>query len=69
MRLIRTVTALIAFLVVGGGYLASQSSFLSGQSAEYTQRIESSPLPLLSLVLFLAIIILAFLPAKEEDCL
>lgn len=69
MRLIRTVAALTAFLVVGGGYLASQSAFLSGQTAEYTQRIEASPLPLLSLVLLAVVVILAFVPAKEEDCL
>jgi hypothetical protein len=67
MDLMRLVVASVTGLLLVGGYLASLSAYFGGTAAEYSARIESAPVPMLSLVLFLAIVVLAFVPSKEVD--
>lgn len=66
MNLARLCVAAAGILLAGGGYFASQAAFFGGTTAQYTQSLDASPLPILSLVLLLAAIALAFVPDKED---
>ncbi|CAN5535993.1 hypothetical protein BH11ARM1_BH11ARM1_09350 [soil metagenome] len=49
------------------GYLASQYAYFSGTAPTYAKNIDTPQVKLLSLVLFLASIALAFIPAKADE--
>lgn len=65
MKTVRTAVALAATLLMGGGYLASQSAYFVGDPAQYTRALDQSGVPLLSLVLLLSLVGLAIVPDKE----
>lgn len=67
MELIRLVVASVTGLLLVGGYLVSVSAYFGGTAAEYSARIEASPVPMLALVLFLATVALAFVPTRNEE--
>lgn len=60
------MVASVTGLLLAGGYLASISAFFSRGTEAYSQRIDSSPVPMLALVLLLGTVVLAFIPEKEE---
>lgn len=57
------VTSLLCF----GGYFASQYSFFQGTTGQYVKALDSSPVPMLSLLLLIGLVILAFLPERSEE--
>lgn len=61
MKLARWCVIAMSLLLIGGGYLASQSAFFGGTTAEYIKALDTSPVPMLSLVLLIAVVVLAFL--------
>jgi hypothetical protein len=67
MRLARLATGWVAVLILGVWYLASQAAYHQGRWAEHTQRIEQSPLPILSLVVLAALVALAFMPEEKSE--
>lgn len=66
MKLVRGATLAVTLVLCGGGYLFSQYCFFTGATARYASALDSSPVPLLCLVLVLALALLAFLPNEEE---
>jgi hypothetical protein len=67
MKLVRGATLAVTLLLCGGGYLFSQYCFFTGATGRYSAALDSSPVPLLSLVLVLVLAVLAFLPGEEES--
>lgn len=67
MHLIRVALVLVSALLVGGGYAVSQAAFFGGTTGSYIRALDASPVPILSLILLLAAVILSLLPAKEEE--
>ena len=63
MRLVVTVASL---LLMVGGYFASQAAYFGGSTAEYTARLDSSPVWAISLVLLLAAIGLGSFPERGQ---
>lgn len=70
MELTRLAVASISGLLLCGGYLASVNAYFSGDPYSYAARIQESPVPMMSLVILAAVVILGFIPAtrgEEED--
>lgn len=67
MELIRLVVAGVTGVLLTGGYLASVSAYFGQDAPGYSARLAASPVPMLSLVLFIAIVVLAFVPSKEVE--
>ena len=67
MELIRLLIVSVTGLLMVGGYLASVSAYFSGNAVNYSQNIEGSMVPWLSLGLLVAIVVLACLPHSEEE--
>jgi hypothetical protein len=67
MKLARLIVATCAFLLLAGGYFASQSAFFSGTTKQYIEKLDKGPVAVLALVLLSAAVILAFIPDSEAD--
>lgn len=67
MKLVRLLVVTIGLLLMTVGYAISQQRFFQGATKEYIDRLDGSPVPMLSLVLLLAAVALAFVPAKPEE--
>lgn len=67
MKMARLAVLGVTTILCLGGYLASQYSFFQGTTANYVKALDSSPVPILSLVLLVGLIILAFLPQGSEE--
>ncbi|MCB0826543.1 MAG: hypothetical protein KDC26_10165 [Armatimonadetes bacterium] len=65
MKSVRLAVSVIGLLLMAGGYFASQSAYWGGNTEAYIKGLDSSPLPVLALVLLLTVLVLAFLPDKE----
>ncbi len=73
MNLVRASVFASAALLLGGGYLASQTAYLSSLQPEtrdatskYVEAVEESPIKVLALLVLVACIVFASLPQKEE---
>lgn len=62
MRLIRILAGLVGLLLMGAGYLFSLIAFFEGKTADYTARLDASPIPTISLILLLLAVVLSALP-------
>lgn len=62
MKLARIVVFMLSLLLMAGGYLVSIARFFDGSTKEYIENLDSSPVPMISLVLLLIAIILSFVP-------
>ena len=60
MSLLRTLLLGVALLLLGGGYLASLNAYFQGTAPQYTQNLDQSSVPYLSLGLLIAVIAFAF---------
>jgi hypothetical protein len=60
MSLLRTLLLGVALLLLGGGYLASLNAYFQGNALQYTQALDQSSVPYLSLGLLIAVVALAF---------
>ena len=66
MKLARMVLVLVASLLLGGGFVASQMASLNGDSLAYVQRMDSAPIRYLALLLLVSAVGLSFVPEREE---
>lgn len=70
---IRLVVTLAAVVLTAGGYFASQARYFSYQNTgdpsnmiDYLTKLDNSPVPLLSLILIVAAVVLCCIPEKTE---
>jgi len=66
MTKVRLLVAGVTTLLLASGYIASQVAYLNGSAPEYAARVDSPPVVMLSLVLFLTMLALFFIPDREE---
>ena len=66
MKLARMLLVLVASLLLGGGFVASQLASLRGDSFAYAQRMDAAPIRYLALFLLVAAIGLSFVRDNEE---
>ncbi|MCU0315324.1 MAG: hypothetical protein MUC92_01895 [Fimbriimonadaceae bacterium] len=66
MKLIRLVIGLVGTVLMAGGYFASQVAYHSGTAPRYIEAVDSSPIPMLSLGLLAAVVVLAFFKEPED---
>lgn len=67
MKMLRLLVLGVTTFLCVGGYLASQYSFFQGTTGQYIKSLDSSPVPLLSLLLLIGLVVLAFLPERSEE--
>jgi hypothetical protein len=67
MKIFRLIIALIGTLLLVGGYFASQSAFFGATTAQYVQKLDDSPVPLLALGLLVSAVVLGFIPDKDLE--
>lgn len=65
MNLARTATGIALLMLLGGGYLASQYAYFFGDAAGYAAQVDTPPIQLLSLVLFILVIVLCCVREPE----
>ncbi|MBS1706685.1 MAG: hypothetical protein JST40_12495 [Armatimonadetes bacterium] len=65
MNLARLLVAIAVLILVVGGYIASQFAVWSGTTAQYAQRIDTEPVKMLALVLFVGIVALTIARKAE----
>lgn len=66
MTKVRMMVAVVTMLLLAVGYLASQYAYFQGNAPDYAAKIDSPPVVALSLVIFLAALILFLIPEREE---
>lgn len=66
MKLVRGAALAVALLLCGGGYLFSQYCFFTGATGRYSAALDSSPVPLVCLLLLIVLAVLAFVPGEKE---
>ena len=67
MAIARLVVIGVSTLLLGAGYLVSQASYFSGTTQAYIEGLDASPVPLISLILLVCTVVLAFVPEKGEE--
>jgi hypothetical protein len=60
MRVVRLAVFALSVVLMAGGYLVSVHAYFFGDPAAYSEALDSSPVPMVSLVLFLALVALGF---------
>jgi len=66
MRKLREWLTVATIALVSLGYVGSQLSY-PDRAADWSERIDRQPVVLLSLVLFLAAVVLAFIPPPNDE--
>ncbi|MBS1708886.1 MAG: hypothetical protein JSS65_09220 [Armatimonadetes bacterium] len=66
MNAIRAAVGWVGVALMAGGYLASVYFALAGDPAPYVKALDASAVPMLSLVLLAAAVVLAFLPSQTD---
>jgi hypothetical protein len=66
MKKVRMLVAGVAMLLITAGYLASQFAYFQGTAAEYASKVDSPPVVMLSLVIFVTALVLFLVPDREE---
>lgn len=67
MKSLRTLLSIIVLGLLMLGYAGSQFAALQGSGASYAVKIDSPPIQLLSLVILLGSVLLAFIPDKGAN--
>jgi len=67
MKSLRSLLALVATVLMVGGYAASQMAFFQGTTANYIQQLDGSAVPWLALVLLIGIVVLGCLPEGDDE--
>ncbi len=67
MKLARLLVFSVGTLLMAVGYAVSQMRFFSGTTGEYIAQLDASPVPMLSLVLLVAAVILALVPDEGSE--
>ncbi|MBL8086719.1 MAG: hypothetical protein JNM85_01455 [Chthonomonas sp.] len=65
MKIFRLVLGTLAAVLLVGGYAGSQVAVWTGTQAEWTRRMDSAPMPLLSALLVLGAMVAAFIKPEE----
>ena len=60
------LVALVAFALLGGGYLASQLAAVKGNHAAFANQMDQIPIRVLACIALLGAIVLAFLKDPES---
>ena len=66
MRTLRTAVIWATLVLLTLGYGASQYAYFAGDPSEYAHQVDTPPVSHVALLLFLAIVILAFIPDKTK---
>ena len=73
MNLVRASVFACAALLLGGGYLASQTAYLASLQPEsrdatskYTEAVDGSPIKVLALLILIACVVFASMPQQEK---
>ena len=68
MRPLRSILAVMTGLLLFAGYLASQYYYVfqPADLAVYVAKVDSAPIRTLCAVFFIAAVVLAFIPDKEQ---
>ena len=66
MKKVRMLVAVVAMVLLAAGYLASQFSYFQGTASEYAAKVDTQPVVMLSLIVFLVALVLFFIPDREE---
>lgn len=66
MTSLRTLLSGAVILLLGLGYMASQIFAMQGRGVEWMEKIDSTPIVLLALLLLLGSAVLAFIPDAEK---
>jgi hypothetical protein len=67
MSKVRTLLGGVILTLLTLGYLASQYAYFYGDPVDYAARIDQPQVKLLSLILFVALLVLAVVPDKGEE--
>ena len=67
MQTVRLICAVSSALLLAGGYFASLVFYFQQKSPQYTQFMDESPIKYVCLILFVAVIVLSFIPEKEVE--
>ncbi len=60
MKLLRNLVCLVAVLLMGGGFVASEFAALGGTAQDYAAKVDQPPIRLLALVVLVGAVALAF---------
>jgi len=66
MRTARFVVVVVLTVLVVGGYAASQVAYFNGTATEYAAKVDTPSIRILSLLLLLVSIAMAFVREPEE---
>jgi hypothetical protein len=66
MSSIRKTLSYVVLALLTLGYLASQWAALQGTAPDYSARVDVPPVQTLSLIIFIAALVLAFIPDRER---
>lgn len=66
MKALRNMIALVAVVFLGSGYFASQLAMMRQEPSRFALQVDQPAIRMLSLVLLLGAIVLAFIPEKED---
>ncbi|MBL8065364.1 MAG: hypothetical protein JNM34_05840 [Chthonomonadaceae bacterium] len=67
MKSFRFATALVGFVLMAGGYFASQAAYFNGDPAPYYRSVNQSSIPMLSLVVLAGGLFLVVLSKPEAE--
>ncbi len=67
MKLVRAGLMIVGFVLLGGGYAASQVALLNGNVAETAWKFDQTPVRALAAVVFVGAIILCFVRDPEAS--
>jgi hypothetical protein len=67
MKTLRLGLSVATIVLLAGGYIASQLAVFGGRQVQYAQQIDQPSIRMLALLLFLAAVVLSFIPNEEES--
>lgn len=67
MKRIRLGLAVLSAILLVAGYAASQYATFTDTAPDYAAKVDTNPVVMLSLVIFLAAVFLGFWPDREDD--
>lgn len=67
MKTLRTAVGAFALLLLAGGYLVSQATYFFGDPARYVAALDSSSVPVLSLLVLVALVVCCAMPDGEAE--
>lgn len=66
MKRIRLLLAAISILMLVAGYATSQYAYFNGTAPDYAAAVDRPPVVVVALLIFVAAVVLGFLPDRED---